>query len=155
MKCRKCKTEMLKCLDQGLPGYYCSVCGGVAGVENVAPVRPCSVPVAGIFPTEPGEVRFEDIWGKWGRGIELEPEYQFNPFRRWSLDYAHVVSRIAIEIEGPDHQKSNRYGRDIEKYNALAHADWLLFRITPAMIKSEAQASTFCRIVCEAIEKRT
>lgn len=62
-------------------------------------------------------------------------EYRFCE-RRWRVDFAwpNVHPPIAVEIEGFGHHRLNRYRTDVEKYNHLALAGWVLIRITSAML---------------------
>jgi len=45
------------------------------------------------------ERRFLLYWQSLG-GPELEREFRFHPEREWRADFAHVVSRTLVEIEG-------------------------------------------------------
>lgn len=68
---------------------------------------------------------------------EPTPEHKFawaDMRRKWAIDYAWPTERIALEVEGHGHQKSNRYYTDIEKYNELAARGWILIRATYDML---------------------
>jgi very-short-patch-repair endonuclease len=65
-----------------------------------------------------------------------EPEYAFEPARRWRVDWAWLTQRLALEIEGGvwsdgRHTRPSGFLRDVEKYNALAIRGWRLLRTTP------------------------
>lgn len=68
-----------------------------------------------------------------------EPQFRFAPPRRWRIDLCYRALRIAIECEGGvwiqgRHTRGSGFIGDIEKYNELALAGWMLIRITYAMI---------------------
>lgn len=68
-----------------------------------------------------------------------EPEYRFDPDRRWRFDVAWPAARVAVEAEGgiaarQGHADPERFYADIQKYNAAALAGWLVLRVTGAMI---------------------
>lgn len=71
------------------------------------------------------------------------PEYRFEPNRRWRLDYAFPLHKLAVEIEGGiwtqgRHTRGPGALADMEKYNALTLAGWRLLRYTPAQLSSGA-----------------
>lgn len=80
------------------------------------------------------------------RLIQLSPdtpepvrEWKFHPRRRWSIDFAWVSQRVAVEIEGGTysggrHSRGAGYAADCEKYNALALDGWTLLRYTGDML---------------------
>jgi hypothetical protein len=84
--------------------------------------------------------KFELIWRELG-GLELKPEHQFHPFRRFKFDFAHTPTMIAIEIEGGIFMKRGGHSsitgilRDIEKYNFAALMGWKVFRLASNMMK--------------------
>ncbi len=106
------------------PGY--SVVGG----DSQSPKRDLS----GLLPAGSKlEVRFIQLW-QWLDGPALEREFQFCPNRKWRADFAHIPSRLLIEIEGHGHAKSNRYNGDVEKYNAANLLGFRVYRLTGDMI---------------------
>jgi len=68
-------------------------------------------------------------------------EYEFNPLRRWRLDFAHVDLLIAVEIEGQVHRIESRFLSDLEKYNRVCLDGWLLLRFAPAQVRSDEAAA--------------
>jgi hypothetical protein len=72
-----------------------------------------------------------------------ELEYRFHPTRRWRLDLAFPRYRLAVEVEGGAwvngrHNRGGGFIKDMEKYNALAMAGWLLLRFVPRQVKNGA-----------------
>lgn len=69
-------------------------------------------------------------------------EYQFDPARKWRVDYL-FDSWLALEVEGGvwaegRHTRGQGFVDDISKYNELAIAGYVLIRCTPADIQSGA-----------------
>jgi very-short-patch-repair endonuclease len=66
--------------------------------------------------------------------INLSREVRFHPTRRWRFDYANIVQKIAVEIEGGvftrgRHTRGKGYIEDCVKYNAAAALGWRVLRI--------------------------
>ena len=64
------------------------------------------------------------------------PEWRFDPTRRWRFDWAFVVWKIALEVEGGAysqgrHTRGKGFIADMEKYNAAAIDGWCVLRVTP------------------------
>lgn len=83
--------------------------------------------------------KFEFLWKVLG-GPELEKEYQFEPTRRWRVDY--FANGVAIEIEGAiwrggRHNHPTGFLKDMEKYNRLAEKGILLFRVPAHQITAK------------------
>lgn len=73
------------------------------------------------------------------RGMRPEVEYRFAAPRKWRLDFAFPSERVAVEVEGGiwtsgRHTRGSGFLADVEKYNALALAGFLLLRVTPDML---------------------
>jgi hypothetical protein len=86
-----------------------------------------------------------------GRGLTLDQqckfaklpipacEYRFHPTRKWRLDYAFPVQKLAVEVEGGvfiqgRHSRGAGMVKDMEKYNTLAVGGWRLLRVTPKQV---------------------
>lgn len=67
-------------------------------------------------------------------GVKYIEEHRFHPPRRWRLDFYFPTRRLAVEIEGINHRKPGRYGRDLEKYNALSADRIFLLRFTAQQV---------------------
>lgn len=72
-------------------------------------------------------------------GPELEAEYRFDLTRRWRFDFAHVDSRVAVEIDGGTHSQGRHtrhegFRGDCEKKNAATLQGWRVFTLTSDMI---------------------
>ncbi len=87
------------------------------------------------------ERRFELLW-RILNGPELVREYQFHPERKWRVDFAHIPSRILIEIEGGiwiqgRHNRGAGFITDIEKYNEATFSGWRVFRFADVHLTIE------------------
>jgi very-short-patch-repair endonuclease len=71
-----------------------------------------------------------------------EREVRFDAKRKWRIDFAYPSIKLAIEIEGGAythgrHTRGSGFVKDMEKYNALTEAGWMLLRYTPSGINFE------------------
>lgn len=67
-------------------------------------------------------------------GPALVAEHRFDATRKWRLDFAHLVTKTAIEINGGvwsggRHVRGAGYLRDREKVNAATLAGWRVFEL--------------------------
>lgn len=100
-----------------------------------------------------GEETFLFWWKQLAPDLPLpEREYPADLARKWLMDFYWPNAYVAVEIDGHGHRRANRYFSDLEKYNALASQDVLLFRTTPQLI--EADPETFIKMVKQAIARR-
>ena len=97
------------------------------------------------------EIHFETLWIETWPQLDLHREYRLDSYladwqRRkatnprakcYQSDYVSLEGRVVIEIEGRDHRKTERYERDLLKYNLVAEAGFVLFRLSPTMITVE------------------
>jgi very-short-patch-repair endonuclease len=72
----------------------------------------------------------------------LEQEHRFHPVRKWRLDFAHVPSKVGIEIQGGV-WNFGRHGRgygivqDMEKSNEAIFCGWSIIKLAGTQINSE------------------
>ena len=85
------------------------------------------------------EARFIELW-RAHDGAELAEEFRFHHTRRWRLDYAHLPSMTAIELQGGvwmakgGHNTGTGITRDCEKGNEAKFLGWTVFHLTKDMI---------------------
>lgn len=158
MNCSKCKKSMITGTQDGKPVYVCLACQVSIQIPQGGPTTQHKLQTrtqtANATPRDPsdGEVSFSELWRELHPSLPFETEYQFNVHRKWKLDFAWPAEMVAVEFEGHGHSSHYRYPLDIEKYNALSHAGFLLFRTTKSMLDKDAER--FCRMVAETIRKR-
>jgi very-short-patch-repair endonuclease len=76
-------------------------------------------------------------------GLTFTPEYRFDKIRRWRFDYACIIHKIAIEVEGGvwkigRHNRPKGFIGDMEKYNTAASLGWTVIRVTPDNLYSQS-----------------
>ncbi len=76
--------------------------------------------------------------GKWDG---FEREYRFTPDRKWRFDFAHVPSKLGIEIDGGQyirgrHNRPEGFENDARKLNKANELGWHTFRFTPRMVNT-------------------
>ena len=69
----------------------------------------------------------------------LEREYRFSQ-RRWRLDFAYPINRLAIEVHGGTyvngaHSRGARQRLDFDKQNALVLLGWRLLIFDTVMVR--------------------
>lgn len=100
-----------------------------------------------------GEIAFDRLFRLVAKmSVQWQPNFQVNPAREWTTDFAIEKLCVAVEIEGFGHKITGRYLSDIEKYNWMASHGWVLLRYTPQMMRDcPAQC---IEEVCEAVTRR-
>jgi len=86
------------------------------------------------------EEQFARLWQILGpKGIELRVGFKFNsPHSKHEFDFAHLRSKVGIEIEGitrfgrkrSRHQMPTGYHNDCTKYNLAIEIGWVPLRYT-------------------------
>jgi len=76
---------------------------------------------------------FVNLWQMLG-GPELVAEHRFHPSRRWRFDFAHLQTKVAVEINGGiwsggRHVRGDGYLRDRDKVNAATSLGWRVFEL--------------------------
>lgn len=128
-----------------------AVAGKVPGQKNRGkrkPLLPQEPPATATGRGKPAkysesklEARFFALWAVL-RGPALIKEYVFHPTRKWRLDAAHVATRVGVEISGQiwrkgGHTTGTGIMRDAEKSFHANLLGWVVFTLTPNMIRTE------------------
>ena len=76
--------------------------------------------------------RFYKAWRLLG-GPELKKEHYFHPVRKWHFDFAHLPTKIAIEVNGGAwiqgrHNRGKGYLDDLIKLNNAQLLDWQVYQ---------------------------
>ena len=86
-------------------------------------------------------VEFKRLWAILD-GPELVQEYQFHDSRRWRLDFAHIDSKVGIEVHGGihangRHTRGTGFENDREKMNAAIFCGWVVFELTTKFLTED------------------
>lgn len=114
---------------------------------------PASTPE--IIPTLP------IIFAEWLASYSIpmpEPEFRFNPDRKWRFDYAWPASKVALEVEGGvwtegRHTRGKGFLADIEKYNCAACRGWRILRCTPDTLTVHKTAISLLACLCSPLRQ--
>jgi len=84
------------------------------------------------------EVRWIREWKRQG-GPELVEEFMFHPTRKWHADFAHLESKLLIEIEGGAyggrHTRGKGFVEDLDKYASAWLHGYTVLRIGAHQVK--------------------
>jgi hypothetical protein len=90
------------------------------------------------------EIKFAQIWTSLDTGYELVNEYAFCPPRRFRADFAHVESRVLVDIQGgvwmkggSKHSSGVGITRDCEKLFLASSNGYTTFYLTDSMIDKD------------------
>jgi very-short-patch-repair endonuclease len=77
-------------------------------------------------------------------------EHRFDPSRRWRLDFAWPVHKLAVEIQGGiftrgRHTRGAALAREYEKLNAAQLLGWTVLLVTGAQVESGDAADVVAR----------
>lgn len=75
------------------------------------------------------EAGFRAVWSMSSKRLCGEPEYQFDPVRKWRLDFAWIAEKVAVEIHGGTrtggrHVRGSGIRDDCRKINAAILQGW-------------------------------
>lgn len=92
----------------------------------------------------PLAAQFEVLW-RHLNGPVLDKEVRFHPTRRWRLDYCHLATRTAIELEGGAYSKGRHtrgkgFVNDCDKYNAASMLGYTVLRLATGMVTHDRLA---------------
>lgn len=89
------------------------------------------------------ETKFALYWQAAG-GPPIEREFKFHAERRWRADFAHLPSRLLVEVEGGvfcrgggRHNRGMGFVADCEKYFHAWLCGWNVVRLTAPQITME------------------
>jgi very-short-patch-repair endonuclease len=89
------------------------------------------------------EVQFAQIWLDRYPFIDLHSEHRFAPPRRYRLDFAHLPTKIGVELNGgtwmtrSGHSGGTGLRKDAKKYCCLAANGWRVFVLTSDMVSEQ------------------
>lgn len=95
------------------------------------------------------EVRWIREWERQG-GPELIEEFMFHPTRKWRADFAHLESRLLIEIEGGAyggrHTRGKGFVEDLDKYASAWLHGYTVLRIGAHQVRGDMIRAVIGRI---------
>lgn len=105
------------------------------------------------------EREFAIRWKAYGR-YPLVDQHKAIEGRNFAFDFAHLASRVAIEVDGGlygvagrggfkvrgGHQSITGYTRDCEKGLLAAASGWVVIRLVPSMMRGSEARATFALI---------
>lgn len=89
------------------------------------------------------EATFANIWVAYYPDIDLYSEYRFAKSRRFRFDFAHLESKVAIELQGGIFNPNTRHIngaallKEHEKLNLAALHGWRLFYVSTKTVNNE------------------
>lgn len=106
------------------------------------------------------EEYFIDAWEMYYPHLQLEREVKLIPKRSFRFDFAHIPSKIAIEINGGNY-KSQRSGhstavglyRDYEKLNLAQLEGYSVFMLDSKMVREIPWYHRIAKLIQTNIEK--
>lgn len=76
-------------------------------------------------------------------GISFTREFKFHPNRKWRADFLIDGTMLLVEVEGVvygdkkgRHQTGQGFEKDLEKYSAAMLEGYMIYRCSPAMVRS-------------------
>lgn len=91
------------------------------------------------------ELEFAQLWVSYYPGIDLVTQHRYNPKRKFTLDFAHLPSKTAVEVNGAiwskgGHNTGRGLLRDYRKALDAATLGWLVLPIAPDDFSPETLA---------------
>jgi hypothetical protein len=88
------------------------------------------------------ELTFTNIWLAYFPDIDLHSEWRFAPPRRFRFDFAHLPSKIAIELQGSiwqegRHSRGSGLLNEYTKMNLAALHGWRVFYLCANTVNDE------------------
>jgi len=76
---------------------------------------------------------------------QCEQQYKFHPTRKWLIDFAFPLRRVALEVNGGTylqgkargaHSRGSRQRKDYEKWSCLSLMGWIVLLVDSADVRS-------------------
>jgi len=126
--------------------------GALASTQTAPLDRPMRA-LVGSKPAQPSVI--EEMFAQHVRAQKLpapEREFRFDPTRRWRMDFAWPVQRVAVEVEGGIHSggrhtRGTGFEQDARKYLAAMLAGWVVVRVTGKMVRDGTAVDALCKLL--------
>lgn len=88
------------------------------------------------------ELKFAELWDLLYPDIDLHTEYRFIPPHRFRFDFANLIAKVAIEINGGNwvhgrHTRASNLSDEYKKLNLATLNGWRVFVLSPEMINQD------------------
>jgi very-short-patch-repair endonuclease len=89
------------------------------------------------------EITFANLWVAYYPEIHLHSEHRFASPRRFRFDFAHLPSKIAIELQGGIFSPNTRHIngaallKEHEKLNLAASLGWRIFYVSTVTVNDQ------------------
>jgi very-short-patch-repair endonuclease len=107
------------------------------------------------------ESTFAGLWVAYYPDIDLHSEYRFASPRRFRFDFAHLPSKIAIELQGGIFSVNTRHIngaallKEHEKLNLAASLGWRVFYISTKTVEDEAIYEQIATAIRQSLSEKT
>lgn len=107
------------------------------------------------------EITFANLWVIYYPEIDLHSEYRFAPPRRFRFDFAHLPSKIAIELQGGIFSPNTRHIngaallKEHEKLNLAASLGWRIFYISIKTVDDIAIYEQIAQAIANSSPEKT
>lgn len=107
------------------------------------------------------EITFANLWVAYYPEIDLHSEYRFAPPRRFRFDFAHLPSKIAIELQGGIFNANTRHIngaallKEHEKLNLAASLGWRIFYVSTKTVNDIAIYEQIAQAIRQSLPQKT
>ena len=107
------------------------------------------------------EITFADAWVAYYPEIDLHSEWRFAPPRKFRFDFAHLPSKIAIELQGGIFNPNTRHIngaallKEHEKLNLAASLGWRVFYISTKTVNDIAIYEQIAQAIANSSPEKT
>lgn len=107
------------------------------------------------------EITFANLWITYYPEIDLHSEWRFAPPRRFRFDFAHLPSKIAIELQGGIFNPNTRHIngaallKEHEKLNLAALLGWRIFYISTKTVNDIAIYEQIAQAIRQSLPEKT
>lgn len=107
------------------------------------------------------ETTFAQLWLTYYPEIDLHSEWRFAPSRRFRFDFAHLPTKIAIELQGGIFNPNTRHIngaallKEHEKLNLAALLGWRIFYISTKTVNDIAIYEQIAQAIRQSLPEKT
>jgi hypothetical protein len=107
------------------------------------------------------EITFAQLWVAYYPEIDLHSEWRFAPPRRFRFDFAHLPSKIAIEIQGgifmpnSGHNNGAALVKEYEKLCLASSLGWRIFFLSSVTVSDENIYKLIAQAIANSSPEKT